>query len=187
MPHNHGGDKALQLQLTWGVGAGYGIAMTTATPSGRHSITAMAASVFVLCLTAGFCGYSMHLNGGRAGASYELKAAFLSSNGLHEGADVVLAGVVVGRVTAVALDQRTMASDVTFQLDRALKLPVDTRLSIGSSSLTSGSALLVEPGRSRQMLLSGVTLTDTCEPISLEQQVSQYIFCNAGAGSSCSS
>ena len=186
MPHNLGGDKALQLQLTWGVGAGYGVAMTTATPSGRHGITATAASVFVLCLAAGFCGYSAHLNGGRVGASYELRAAFLSSNGLHEGADVVLAGVVVGRVTAVTLNPRTMASDVTFQFDRTLKLPIDTRLSIGSSSLTSGSALLVDPGRSRQMLSSGATLTDTCEPISLEQQVSQYIFGNAGAASGCS-
>ena len=99
---------------------------------------------------------------------------------------MVLAGVVVGRVTAVALNQRTMASDVTFQLDTTLKLPVDTRLSIGSSSLTSGSALLVDPGKSSKMLSSGATLTDTCEPISLEQQVSHYIFGNAGAANGCS-
>ena len=185
VPHNPEADKA--LQLTWGAGAGYGVAMTTATPSGRHGITATAACAFVLCLAIGFYGYSVQLNGGRAGVSYQLQATFLSSNGLHEGADVVLAGVSVGRVTAVALNQRTMASDVTFQLDSALRLPIDTRLLIGSSSLTSGSALLVDPGRSRQMLSSGATLTDTCEPISLEQQVSRYIFGNAGAASGCSS
>ena len=127
----------------------------------------------------------MQLTGGRAGASYNLQAAFLSSNGLHKGADVILAGVVVGRVTAVTLNQRTMASDVTFQLDTALKLPVDTRLSIGSSSLTSGSALLVDPGTSHRLLSAGAMLTDTCEPISLEQQVSRYIFGNAGAASGC--
>ena len=185
MPHNPEDDKA--LQLTSGAGAGYGLTMTTATPSRRHGITATAASAFVLCLAIGFYGYSARLNGSRAEASYELQATFLSSNGLHEGADVVLAGVVVGRVTGVTLNQRTMTSDVTFHLDDALRLPVDTRLSIGSSSLTSGSALLVDPGRSHQMLSSGATLTDTCEPISLEQQVSQYIFGNAGAASGCSS
>ena len=161
--------------------------MATATPSGRHGISATAASAFVLCLAIGFYGYSIQLNGGRVGSSYELQAAFLSSNGLHEGADVVLAGVVVGRVTAVTLNQRTMASDVRFELDSTLRLPTDTRLSIGSSSLTSGSALLVDPGRSHQMLSIGATLTDTCEPISLEQQVSQYIFGNAGAANGCGS
>ena len=167
--------------------AGYGVAMTTATTPGRHGITATAASAVVLCLTIGFYGYAARLSGSREGAAYELQATFLSSNGLHEGADVVLAGVVVGRVTAVALNQHTMASDVTFQLDGALKLPVDTRLSIGSSSLTSGAALMVNPGRSHRMLSSNATLTDTCEATSLEQQISQYIFGNAGAGSGCGS
>lgn len=173
--------------MTWGAVAGYGLTMTTATVRRRHGITATAASALVLCLSIGFYGYAAHLNGGREGAAYELQATFLSSNGLHNGADVVLAGVVVGRVTAVALDQRTMTSDVTFQLDRTLRLPVDTRLSIGSSSLTSGAALLVDPGNSHRMLSSGATLTDTCQPTSLEQQVSQYIFGSAGAGSGCGS
>ncbi len=167
--------------------AGYGLAMSGATTSRRHGITATMASALVLCLAIGFYGYAAQLNGDRAQVSYGLKAVFLSSNGLHGGADVILAGVVVGQVTDVALNQRTMESDVAFRLDSALRLPADTRLSIGSSSLTSGSALLIEPGRSHQMLASGATLSDTCEPVSLEQQVSQYIFGNAGAGSGCGS
>ena len=164
------------------------MAMTT-TPIrfGRHGITATAASAVVLCVAVGFYGYAANLDGSNGGYTYQLRATFLSSNGLHEGADVVLAGVAVGKVTAVALDPRTMASNVTFQINQALELPVDTRLSIGSSTLTSGEALLVDPGRARRMLPSGATLTDTCEPTNLEQQVSQYIFGSGGAGSGCGS
>ena len=158
--------------------------MATTTP-GRHSITAVAASAAVLCVAIGFYGYAGSLKGTTSRSTYTLQAAFLSSNGLHEGADVMLAGVAVGRVTAIALDQRAMVSDVTFQLDRALKLPIDSKLSIGSSTLTSGEALLVEPGRSHVTLPPGGTVTDTCEPASLEQQVSQYIFGNGGAAGGC--
>ncbi len=161
--------------------------MANAITSGRHGLTATAASALVLCIAIGFYGYAARLNGGGEGAAYQLQATFLSSNGLHQGADVVLAGVVVGRVTAVTLDRRTMVSDVTFELDQALRLPTDTRLSIGSSTLTSAEALLVDPGNSHRMLPSGAMLTDTCEPTSLEQQVSQYIFGNGGAASGCGS
>ena len=160
---------------------------TTPIRFGRHGITATAASAAVLCVATGFYGYAASLVGASGGHAYQLRATFLSSNGLHEGADVVLAGVAVGKVTTVVLDRRTLASNVTFQIDQALRLPVDTRLSIGSSTLTSGEALLVDPGRSRQMLPAGATLTDTCEPTNLEQQVSRYIFGNGGAGSGCGS
>ncbi len=160
---------------------------TTATSPGRHGFTATAASALVACIAIGFYGYAASLNGVKGGPAYELRATFLSSNGLHEGADVILAGVTVGRVTSIALDPRTLASNVTFQVDQALKLPVDTRLSIGSSTLTSAEALLVNPGTSHTMLPAGAMLTDTCEPTSLEQQVSRYIFGNGGTGSGCAS
>ncbi len=165
-----------------------GLVMTTTTIRfGRHGITATAASAVVLCVAVGFYGYAARLNGTGGSRTYGLRAIFLSSNGLHEGADVVLAGVVVGRVTTITLDPRTMSSDVTFQIDQALTLPVDTRLSIGSSTLTSGEALLIDPGNSRRMLPSDATVTDTCEPTNLEQQVSRYIFGSGGTAGGCDS
>ena len=161
------------------------MAITSRIRSSRHGTTAMAASAAVLCMAVGFYGYAIRLEGSQNGPTYELRATFLSSNGLHQGADVMLGGVVVGKVTVVALDPRTLASEVTFRIDQALKLPADTRLSIGSSTLTSGEALLVDPGHSHHTLPSGAVLADTCEPTNLEQQVSRYIFGSGGAASGC--
>ena len=146
---------------------------------------AVTASTLVLVLALGFYGYATSLGGRTAGADYALNATFLSSNGLQAGADVMLAGVPVGTVTSIALDDRTMLSQVRFRIDRQLRLPVDSRLSIGSSTLTSGNALMISPGRSAQNLSPGATVTDTCASISLEQQVSQYIFGAGGAPSPC--
>ena len=151
----------------------------------RNGPAAITASTLVLVLALGFYGYATSLSGGEAGAVYSLNATFLSSNGLQVGADVMLAGVPVGTVTSIALDERTMLSQVRFRIDRRLRLPVDSRLSIGSSTLTSGNALMISPGRSAQPLSPGATVTDTCASTSLEQQVSQYIFGAGGAPSPC--
>ena len=151
----------------------------------RHGLAAVTASTLVLVLASGFSLYASTLGGRDVGADYGMRATFLSSNGLRAGADVMLAGVPVGTVTSIVLDERTMLSDVSFRVERQLRLPVDSRLSIGSSTLTSSDALIIDPGRSPQMLSPGTTVTDTCGLTSLEQQVSQYIFGSGGASSPC--
>lgn len=135
----------------------------------------------------GFYGYAATVGTRSTGTVYSLSATFLSSNGLRPGADVLLAGVPVGRVTSIDLDSSSMTSRVRFVVEQELRLPVDTRLSIGSSTLTSSNGLIVTPGTSLRMLATGATLTDTCELTSLEQEVSQYIFGVGGAPSNCES
>ena len=160
---------------------------TSRRPGTRHGLAAVAASASVLLVSLGFYGYASALGGSGPEAGYELNATFLSSNGLHAGADVVLAGIKVGTVSAITLDAGAMTARVRFEVQRDLRLPVDTRLSIGSSTLTSGNALMILPGKSSQILAVGATVTRTCELTSLEQQVSDYIFGSGGASSDCGS
>ncbi len=152
---------------------------------GRHGFASIAASLCVLAATLGFYVYSIGVNGRDRAPGYSLSATFLSSNGLTTGADVMLAGVAIGSVTSITLDPVAMVSRVRFTVDDAIRLPTDTRLSIGSASLTSANALMVAPGKAASMLAAGATVTDTCELTSLEQQVSQYIFGNGGAATGC--
>ena len=154
--------------------------------SSRHGWAAVTASLSVLLLAVGFYTYAAAIVDRQAGAEYKLNGTFLSSNGLQAGAEVMLAGVPVGTVTSIALDDRTMLSDVGFRIEQRLRLPADSRLSIGSSTLTSSNALIISPGKSTQMLSPGTTVTDTCALTSLEQQVSQYIFGSGGAPAPCS-
>ena len=153
--------------------------------TGGHGFAAIASSAGVLAVSLGFFSYAFTLSGNLPRSGYDLEATFLSSNGLHRGADVVLAGVPVGTVTSVVLDEHSMMSRIGFSVQQDLPLPADTRLSIGSSTLTSGNVLIVTPGGSPQRLSAGALITQTCEPTSLEQQISQYIFGAAGASYGC--
>ncbi len=150
----------------------------------RHSGVAAFASAAVIVVTAGFYAYAVTRQRESVRTRYDLQAVFLSSNGLHIGADVRLAGVKVGTVTSIALDPVAFSTRVVFLVDEQYRLPADTRLGIGSSGFTAATALLVEPGHSSRTLAPGEIIHNTREMVSLEQTVSQYIFGAGGLGSS---
>ncbi|MBO1324124.1 MlaD family protein [Acetobacter sp. TBRC 12305] len=133
-------------------------------------------SMLVLFGTAVFMLYAYKTQKTPGTASYELSARFVSATGLARGADVDMAGVRVGRVSSVTLDTQTQMAIVRFRVDTALRLPRDSLLSIGSATLSSDSALMIEPGSATEFAAPGTLLTHTTEPTSLEQQVSNYIF-----------
>ena len=143
----------------------------------------MVTSGAVIAVTAGFYSYAMTRLKGNTSDRYVLHAVFLSSNGLHEGADVDLAGVKIGTVFSIKLDPAAFVTHVDFHVDAGYELPQDTTIGIGSSGFTAANALLVDPGRSAKMLVPGDSIQSTREMLSLEQTVSQYIFGAGGLGS----
>ena len=147
-----------------------------------HSATAIFASGLVIAVAAGFYAYAETRGAGPTEATYALQSVFLSANGLKPGADVRLAGVKVGAVDSIALDTGLFVTHVGFRIDQRYQLPEDSKLAIGSSGFTSATALTVTPGHSSRMLQPGQVIRDTQEMVSLEQQVSQYIFGTGGLG-----
>ncbi len=133
-------------------------------------------------VTTGFYSYAVTRLSSQSSERYGLHAVFLSSNGLHEGADVDLAGVKIGTVFSIKLDPVAFVTHVDFQLDSRYRLPSDTTLTIGSSGFTTANALLVNPGQSKRMLSPNDSIRATREMQSLEQAVSQYIFGTGGLG-----
>lgn len=152
--------------------------------TGRRTASVLA-SLGVILVAVGFYTYASVLGIRAHGDMYRLRATFLSSSGLREGADVVLAGVTVGEVTSITLDEHTLMSLIQFKLSQDLRLPIDTRLSIGSATLTSSNALMLSPGKSATMLVADALISNTCELTSLEQQVSRYIFGSGAASPDC--
>ncbi len=149
----------------------------------RHGVGGYLASGSVLAVTAAFLAYAIvetRDGAGEGGRRYG--AVFSSTDGLSAGAPVTLGGVVVGRVDAIRLDTRTMASDVTFDLRREIALPADSNVAVSSAALGGGGALAITPGHSGARLAPGTAITDTTPSRSLEAAVGDYIF-GAGIGS----
>lgn len=107
------------------------------------------------------------------GNVYEVVAQFNTASGLKPGSSVEIAGVEVGRVRAIALDEDRAA--VTLAVDDKVKLYTDTIASIKTRGIIGEKFLALSPGGGGDPLKPGDTIRDTESGLDLEELVSQYV------------
>ena len=107
---------------------------------------------------------------------YEIKARFVSVSGLREGAFVEVAGVRVGKVLDISLDNEEYRAIVAMSLPQEVQLQDDTIASIRTSGIIGDKFVKLTPGGSPIMLQPGEEIFDTESSISLEELISKYIF-----------
>ncbi len=99
--------------------------------------------------------------------SYALSASFRSAQGISVGTDVRVAGIKVGSVTALDLDNSTFQAKATFSVQDNLKIPDDSDVKIASEGLLGGSFLEITPGASETSFSPGDQITNTQGSIDL--------------------
>src|SRR5438552_1428737 len=85
--------------------------------------------------------------------TYKLTATFDDANGLLRADNVKVAGVVVGKVVSVKIDQGK--ATVTFSVKDSVKVPTDSSVAIRRRNLISERYLYVYPGSSSTVLRGG--------------------------------
>ncbi|MFH1293334.1 MAG: outer membrane lipid asymmetry maintenance protein MlaD [Pseudomonadota bacterium] len=105
---------------------------------------------------------------------YEIQAVFSSSGGLKTGSSVVIAGVEVGRVKKVTLDD--YQARVTMSLPLEVKIQEDAIASIKTKGLIGEKYVEISPGGLDENLEPGGVIRDTQPPIDIEQLISKYVF-----------
>jgi len=108
--------------------------------------------------------------------SYDISASFTSISGLKEGAALELAGVVVGKVTKIELDEEEYEATVFMDVRKTVQLSDDSIASIRTSGIIGDKFIKLTPGGSEIMLESGDMIEETEASISIEELVSKYIF-----------
>jgi phospholipid/cholesterol/gamma-HCH transport system substrate-binding protein len=112
--------------------------------------------------------------------NYELTARFTSSAGLQIGAPIEIAGVPIGKITAIKFDPKSYQSIVTLSLQPDVKVQEDAIASVRSTGLIGGKILQISPGGAEEILKPGDEIEETEPSISLEELISKYIFDNKG-------
>lgn len=123
----------------------------------------------------------------RGGWEYTLYADFSSASGLAPGSPVELAGVRVGRVTAISLDGAR--SRVTLSLRKEIQLHTDVIASIQTKGLLGERYVLLTPGGSEDIIPPEGKIRETEAPLDLPGLMEAYIATrnNAAATSRSSS
>jgi phospholipid/cholesterol/gamma-HCH transport system substrate-binding protein len=99
----------------------------------------------------------------------------LSTGGLAVRAPVVIAGVRVGEISSISL-QDDFQANVQMDLDPTLKLPTDTSASIVTAGVLGDRYIELQPGGDDTILKSGDRITFTESAVILERLISQFIY-----------
>jgi phospholipid/cholesterol/gamma-HCH transport system substrate-binding protein len=147
----------------------------------RHNVAEVGTGAVVLVLAAGFLAYAVLRSGAAPLGGYPLHATFTSVAGLPVGADVRIAGVKVGTVTAESLNPETFLAEVTFTVAHDIQVPKDTSASVSSEGLLGSDYISLDPGGDSVMLKPGGRITATQSAINIESLLGKFIFGSAGS------
>jgi phospholipid/cholesterol/gamma-HCH transport system substrate-binding protein len=142
----------------------------------RRNIAEVATGAAVLVVAAGFLAYAVAHSGRGVTSGYALNARFDRIDGLNVGADVRMAGVKVGAVTAARIDPQSFLAEVNFTVQQGLELPKDSSAEIVSDGLLGGKYLSLVPGGDTAVLKPNERVTITQSAVSLEQLLGKFIF-----------
>ena len=109
--------------------------------------------------------------------AYEVKARFDNIGGLKVKAAVTMAGVRVGRVSAISFDNERYQAVVTMDIDgRYDRIPTDTSAAVLTSGLLGDQYIGLEPGGAETYLKNGDSIQLTQSAVVLEKLIGQFLF-----------
>lgn len=105
---------------------------------------------------------------------YEVYALFSNSGGLKIGSSIEIAGVDVGRVKSVTLDN--YEARVILILPNHLKIQEDAIASIKTKGLIGEKYIGITPGASEKLIQPRGQIRETQPAVDLEDLISKFVF-----------
>jgi len=105
---------------------------------------------------------------------YNVYALFSNSGGLKAGASIMIAGVEVGRVKDITLQD--YEARIIMNLSRDIKIQEDAIAAIKTKGLIGEKYIEITPGGSDKIIPAGGRIRDTQPAIDMEQLISNYVF-----------
>ena len=144
----------------------------------RNKSADMLAGIFVIIglICMGYLAIKMGKMEVLGNDGYTVYARFTSIAGLRSGADIEIAGVRVGRVAAISLDQNRDAALVSLHINKGVELYDDSLASVRTSGLIGDKYILLSPGGAGTPLKDGDEISDTESALDLESMIGKFIF-----------
>ena len=114
---------------------------------------------------------------------YRLFARFENSGGLKVRSPVTVAGVRIGRIRAIEIDNETFEAVVEMRIRPEFNtLPMDTAASIFTSGLLGEQYIGLDPGGDEEIMQDGDEIELTQSALVLEEIIGQFLFSKAEEG-----
>ena len=114
---------------------------------------------------------------------YVIKAHFLNIGGLKVRSPVKMAGVVIGRVTRIYIDNKTYDAVAEMSINEDFdNIPVDTSANIYTAGLLGEQYISLTPGGDETFLKAGDQIKITSDAVVLERIIGQFLYNKASEG-----
>ena len=105
---------------------------------------------------------------------YTVKARFANISGLKEGATVEVAGVTVGKVSKIRLEDYEASVELMIEPD--VKLQEDVIASIRTQGIIGDKYIKIKAGGADEFISHNGEIMETESALELEELISKYIF-----------
>ena len=105
---------------------------------------------------------------------YEIYGIFSNVGGLKAGSSVEIAGVNVGQVKRIRLEN--YQANVVLNLTKGVKVQDDAIVSVKTKGLIGEKYVEITPGGSEKTIQPGGRILETQPPIDIEELISKFVF-----------
>jgi phospholipid/cholesterol/gamma-HCH transport system substrate-binding protein len=105
---------------------------------------------------------------------YEIYGFFSNVGGLKVGSSIEIAGVNVGRVTSIVLDN--YQAHVALNFPDGLKIQEDAIASVKTRGLIGEKYVEITPGGSEEIIKPGGRIQETQPAVDMEELISKFVF-----------
>ena len=101
-------------------------------------------------------------------------ASFNDVSGISVGSNIKLAGVTVGKVLELKLDEINYTAEMVLGINRIIKIPNDSEIIITSEGLLGGNYVSISPGGSDIFLKANEKFSFTQSSLSLNNLIQKF-------------
>jgi len=131
--------------------------------------------VFIGLLAIGWLAIIVGQVGGLGQSGYTLTADFDDAGGVRKGGDIMMAGVIVGRVDSVYLQDNDHASMI-LRINDGIQITEDAFASVRTKGIIGDRYIRITQGMEEDFLKPGNEIEETESAINIEDLISKYIF-----------
>ena len=101
-------------------------------------------------------------------------ASFNDVSGISVGSDIKLAGVTIGKVLELKLDEINYTAEIILGINKEIKIPNDSEVIITSEGLLGGNYVSISPGGSDIFLNANENFSFTQSSLSLNSLIQKF-------------
>jgi len=131
--------------------------------------------VFIGLLAVGWLAIIVGQVGGLGQSGYTLTADFDDVGGVRQGGDIMMAGVIIGRVDSVQLQDNDHAAMI-LRINDGIQITEDAFASVRTKGIIGDRYVRVTQGSEEEFLEAGDEIEETESAINIEDLISKYIF-----------